>query len=42
MKTVIIIALVSLLVVAMLLVLRSGSPRVTHIETRREDDEDDR
>jgi hypothetical protein len=42
-KTVIIIALVALLVVAMLVVLRSSGPRVTHIETRREqEDEEDR
>ena len=42
MRLVIILALVAIAIVAALMVLRSGGPRVTTIEHRREDEEKDR
>ena len=44
MKTVLIIAIVAIIVIVALLTMRSGGPRVTHIERRTdvvEKDEDD-
>ena len=43
MKLLLILALAGIVVIAVLMILRSGGPRVTHIEHRRDDrDEKDR
>ena len=42
MRTVLIIALLVVLVVAVLMILRPAGPRVTTIEHRREDEREDR
>lgn len=42
MKLLLAIALIGVVIVGVLMILRPAGPRVTHIEHRREDDEDDR